>query len=312
MTTGVERALDALSGFVGTVEVGGPIGPWTSYRLGGPADVRIEAATPHDLALVSDAVAASGLPMLIVGRGSNMLVADAGFRGITLRLGEGFRWVECDATGEVRVGAGLALPTLAQRAAEAALSGLSFASAIPASVGGAIRMNAGAHGHEIGEVVSSVACWRLEQARTELVTGLEANFRYRGSSLPEDAIITSATLLLTPGNADEIRAAMDEAKAWRRATQPLNLPNGGSVFKNPPGDYAARLIDQHVGRGVAVGGARVSEVHANFIVAEAGASAEDVFRLIGVVRRTVEDNSGITLEPEIKLIGFDGSPWEER
>lgn len=310
MTTPVDLALASLVGFAGTVEVSGLIGPWTSYRLGGPADLRLEPTGVGDLALVSSAVEASQLPVLVVGRGSNMLVSDAGFRGIALRLGDGFRQIEFLEDGLLVAGAGVPLPTLAQRAAERGLGGLAFASAIPASVGGAIRMNAGAHGHEIGEFVTSIESWRVASARAERSTGREADFRYRGSSLPDDAVVVSATFQLAPQDPEDIRAAMEEAKSWRRATQPLNLPNGGSVFKNPPGDHAARLVETIVGKDRRVGGARVSDVHANFIVAEPDATADDVYRLIGQIQHEVAEATGITLEPEIKLIGFDGPPWE--
>lgn len=311
MSDPVTRALDALVGFAGTVEVAGLIGPWTSYRLGGPADVRVEAATPSDLRLLSEAVARSGLPTLIVGRGSNMLISDAGFRGIAIRLGEGFRWAQLEADGAVHAGAAIPLPTLSQRAAEMGLAGLSFAAAIPASLGGAIRMNAGAHDHEIGGVVASLEVWRLESSRGERLTGREADFGYRASSLPEDAIVTSATLALQPGVPEGIRAEMEEAKSWRRATQPLNLPNGGSVFKNPAGDHAARLIEATLGRGFRHGRAQISEIHANFIVAHPGARAAEVFELMGIVRASVYEAHGVWLELEIRLIGFDGTPGEE-
>jgi UDP-N-acetylmuramate dehydrogenase len=312
MPSAVELALDALSGFAGTVEVGAPIGPWTSYRLGGPADIRVEAVSLADLRLLTAAVEASRLPTLIVGRGSNMLVSDTGFRGIAIRLGDGFRWIDIQEGGTVSAGAGVPLPALAQRAAEAGLAGLAFAAAIPASLGGAVRMNAGAHHHEIGEVVDSIEIWRFDAARTERITGREANFRYRASSLPDDAIVTSAVLSLRPEDPGVVKEEMEAAKTWRRETQPLNMPNGGSVFKNPLPDHAARLIEEIVGKGERVGGAEVSQVHANFIVAHPGATAGDVFELMGRIRRRVAEASGIELEPEIKLIGFDGQPWEER
>lgn len=307
----IGRAAEILGRGTCLVEVGGSVAPWTSYRLGGPADLRVEARAPADLALVSEAVAETGLTVLVIGRGSNMLVADAGFRGIVLRLGDGFRWIDIvrgvdDAT--IRAGAGLPLPTLAQRALEESLDGLAFSTAIPASVGGAIRMNAGAHGHELGEVVVEIDLWRIEQARSEAVSGRDAGFRYRTTTLPADAVIVGATLRLRPGDPAAIRAAMEEAKAWRRATQPINLPNGGSVFVNPPDDHAASLIERVVGKGTRVGGARISEVHANFIVADPGATSSDVHELIGQIRRRVQGETGITLQPEIKLIGFDQEP----
>ncbi|MFP5224128.1 MAG: UDP-N-acetylmuramate dehydrogenase [Actinomycetota bacterium] len=312
MPRAVDLALDALGELTGAVEVGAPIGPWTSYRLGGPADIRVEAANLSDLRSVSAAIDASGMPVLIVGRGSNMLVSDAGFRGIAIRLGEGFRWIDIADGATLSAGAAAALPVLAQRAAEAGLAGLGFAAAIPASLGGAVRMNAGAHHHEIGEVVASIEIWRLGAARTERMTGRDADFRYRATSLPDDAIVTSATLSLRPEEPERIRQEMEVAKSWRRETQPLNMPNGGSVFKNPLPDHAARLIEEIVGKGERVGGAEISQVHANFIVAHPGARAQDVFELMGQIRNRVAEETGIELEPEIKLIGFDRQPWEDR
>lgn len=307
MSDPVAVAMDRLSGVEGEVIPGAPIAPWTSYRLGGPADLRVEIAQPAGLAALSHAAADSGLPVLIVGRGSNMLIADQGFRGIAVRLGEGFRWVDIDQeAGILRAGAGTPLPTVAARAAEAGLAGLSFAAAIPASVGGAVRMNAGAHGGEVGDVVSEVELWRLEHARSERVTGRDAGFSYRLSTLPDDSIVVWTSFRLAPGDPFDIREQMEQAKEQRRATQPLNLPNGGSVFKNPPGDHAARLIEEHVGKGTTIGGARISEVHANFIVAPSGASADDVLELIDLARRKVAEATGIELETEIKLIGFHG------
>jgi UDP-N-acetylmuramate dehydrogenase len=305
MSDSVAAALARLGSIAGEVLPGAAIGPWTSYRLGGPADVRVELDDPHDLATLSLAASESGLPILILGRGSNLLVSDDGFRGIAVRLGDGFRWAEVDhETRSIRAGAGIALPTLAQHAADAGLAGLAFASAIPASLGGAIRMNAGAHGSEIGDVVAEIDCWRLEAARAERFSGGDAGFAYRVSHLPGDAVIVSATMALRTEDTELIRGEMEAARAWRRRTQPLNLPNGGSVFKNPPGDHAARLIEEHVGKGTSVGAARISEVHANFIVASSGARARDVADLIALARRRVADATGIELDTEIKLIGF--------
>lgn len=305
MSGAVGIAMTVLEGIRGEVVAGAPIAPWTSYRLGGPADVRVELRDPADLVRLSEAARESGLPVLVVGRGSNLLVSDDGVRGIVVRLGEGFRWAEVDAAEAVaRAGAGLALPALAQQTADAGLDGLAFAAAIPASVGGAVRMNAGAHGAEIGDVVAEIECWRLELSRAERLSGRDAGFAYRVSRLPADAIVVSASFALRRSTPDRVRAEMEAAKAWRRRTQPLNLPNGGSVFKNPPGDHAARLIEAVVGKDVAIGGARISDVHANFIVAAPGARAADVAELIALVRRQVADATGIELETEIKLIGF--------
>lgn len=296
----------------GAITRGGPIGPLTSYRLGGPAGVLLEAASVADLEALSAAVAASAAPVLIVGRGSNMLVSDDGFPGIAVRLGGGFRWARVEDT-HVLAGAAMPLPSLATLAMHDSLRGIEFAVAIPASLGGAVRMNAGAHGHEIGDVVESVDVFSLAAGHERTIKSADAGFVYRDSALPPDSIVTRATLALAPGDPEAIVEAMNEAKEWRRTTQPLNMPNGGSVFKNPPGDYAARVVETVCGKGMAQGGARISEVHANFIVASPGATARDVYRLMRRIQRMVREQTGIELQPELKLIGRfeDGHPDED-
>ncbi|HVL33144.1 MAG TPA: UDP-N-acetylmuramate dehydrogenase [Actinomycetota bacterium] len=285
----------------GKVTRGGSIAGLTSYRLGGPAGVLFEPADRADLDALAEAVAASGQEILIVGRGSNMLVSDRGFPGIAVRLGAGFRWSRVNGA-TVEAGAAMPLPALATLAMHNRLRGLEFTVAIPASLGGAVRMNAGAHGHEMAEVLETVTLFSLDDASELIVRAEEAGFAYRASALPP-GIVIAAAMRLEVGEHDAIVEAMNEAKEWRRTTQPVNLPNGGSVFKNPPGDYAARLIDEVCGKGMAVGGARISEVHANFIVADDSARADDVYSLMQRIRRAVRDATGIELEPELKLIG---------
>ncbi|MFN2613685.1 MAG: UDP-N-acetylmuramate dehydrogenase [Actinomycetota bacterium] len=286
----------------GRVAQDAPLAALTSYRLGGPAGVLLEAAAEDDLAALADAVRATRLPVLVVGRGSNMLISDRGYEGIAVRLGAGFRWNRVEGT-RIHAGAAMPLPSLAMLALQNQLTGFEFSVAIPASLGGAVRMNAGAHGHEIAEVLDRARVFRIDTGATEQVTASDAGFSYRTSSLPASSIVTSASLLLRRGEPSAITALMDEAKEWRRSTQPINLPNGGSVFKNPPGDFAARLVDEVCGKGTAVGGARISDVHANFIVAEPTARASDVYRLIRMIQDRVRDATGVTLEPELKLIG---------
>jgi UDP-N-acetylmuramate dehydrogenase len=240
--------------------------------------------------------------MLVIGKGSNLLVSDQGFPGVVLRLGRSFRWA---ARGGDRLTAGAAmpLPALAGVALQHALAGLEFGVAIPASLGGSVRMNAGAHGHSLDEVVESVELFGLDDGGPRIIPAEDAGFRYRGSALGRDGVVIGATVRLRPGERTEIRQHMDEAREWRRATQPLAEPNCGSVFKNPPGDHAARLIEAAGAKGLSVGGARVSEKHANFIVAGPGATASDVYRLIESLRERVSDRFGIDLEPEVHVVG---------
>jgi hypothetical protein len=175
--------------------------------------------------------------------------------------------------------------------------------AIPATLGGAVRMNAGAHGHELSEVIEGVEVFRMLAGAPEAVEAAAAGFGYRRSGLPDDAVVTAARLRLRPRDRAEIRALMDEARAWRRRTQPLAEPNCGSVFKNPPSDHAARLLEAAGAKGMSVGGAAVSEKHANFIVAAPGTRAADVVALIRALQDLVASRFDVELEPEVHLVG---------
>lgn len=303
MTEAVERAAAVLEGRAhGRVERAAPVAPYTSYRLGGPAGVLVELATEADLHALAASLRDSGAELLVVGRGSNMLVSDRGFPGVVARLGAGFRWSRVEGS-RIEAGAAMPLPSLATVAMHNDLAGLEFAVAIPASLGGAVRMNAGAHGHEIGEVLETARVFLLDEDREAKVGRDDAGFAYRRSGLPPRSIVTAAALALVPGARGAIVEEMDAAKEWRRTTQPLNLPNGGSVFRNPPGDHAGRLIEVHCGKGMRVGGARVSEIHANFIVADPGATADDVYSLMRRIQRIVREDAGVELEPELRLVG---------
>jgi UDP-N-acetylmuramate dehydrogenase len=262
----------------------------------------LEPERESDLAATSLAVGETGIPFVVLGKGSNVLVADAGFRGLVVRLGRGYRWSAREAD-RLTAGGAMPLPALSGVALAHGLSGLEFGVAIPASLGGAVRMNAGAHGGELAEVVETVDVFGLGSGRAERIAGADAGFSYRRSSLPKDAVVIGATFRLRPGEPAEIRARMDEAREWRRMTQPLAEPNCGSVFKNPPGDHAARLIDRAGGKGLSVGGAAVSAKHANFIVTSEGARASDVLTLIREIQDLVMARSGIRLEPEVHLVG---------
>lgn len=285
-----------------------PMAPLTSFRIGGPAALYLEPESARDLVAAGRAVSETGLPVIVVGKGSNILVSDAGFDGLVLRLGKGFRWAARDGY-RLAAGGAMPLPALAGIALRHDLAGLEFGVAIPASLGGAVRMNAGAHGHEIAEVVERVETFRLRSGTTASVPVSEAGFAYRRSELPEDAVVTAATVALVPADATAIRGSMDDARDWRRRTQPLAEPNCGSVFKNPPGDHAAHLIEEAGLKGRSVGGASVSTKHANFIVAGPGARAADVVSLIGEVQELVERRSGLLLEAEVHLVGeFDHVP----
>ena len=278
------------------------LAPLTTFRIGGPAALFLEPEGERDLVAASVAIRETGIPVVVLGKGSNVLVADTGFQGLVLRLGRGYRWSARDGD-RLTAGAAMPLPALSGVALAHGLSGVEFGVAIPGSLGGAVRMNAGAHGGDMAGVVESVDLFDLGNGHADRITGGDAGFSYRRSSLPRDAVVIGATLRLRPAAAAEIRARMDEARAWRRRTQPLAEPNCGSVFKNPPGEHAARLIDEAGAKGLAVGGASVSRKHANFIITSEGARAGDVLSLIREVQRLVATRSGIELETEVHLVG---------
>jgi UDP-N-acetylmuramate dehydrogenase len=280
--------------------------PLTTFRIGGPAALYLEPESEADLRAASQALAASGLPHVVIGKGSNVLVSDHGFAGLVLRLGRAYRWAARDGE-RLAAGGSMPLPALAGVALRHGLTGLEFGVAIPATLGGSVKMNAGAHGGQMADVVLDVELFRLGQGETEHVDAREAGFSYRRSALPNDAVVTGATFRLHRGRAEDIRSSMDEARAWRRRTQPLAEPNCGSVFKNPSdGHAAARLIEEAGLKGTRVGGAQVSTKHANFIVAGRDATADDVRALIEAIRDEVGSRTGIVLEPEVQMIGgFD-------
>jgi UDP-N-acetylmuramate dehydrogenase len=299
-TVAAERLLRALLG--DRLRSAFPLAPLTSFRLGGPAGLYLEADSLDDLRAAGDAVRQTGVPFLVIGKGSNILVADEGFPGLVVRLGRSFRWAARDGV-RLSAGGAMPLPALAGVALSHRLGGLEFGVAIPASLGGSVRMNAGAHGRSLDEVVETVDVFDLVEGRVRAVPAAEAEFRYRGSTFPAETVVVAATLVLEAGDPDRIRTLMDEARAWRRATQPLAEPNCGSVFKNPEGDHAARLIEAVGGKELSLGGARVSEKHANFIVAGPGATAADVRRLIEALRERVRHRFDVDLEPEVRFVG---------
>jgi UDP-N-acetylmuramate dehydrogenase len=303
VSEGIRRAESILRAACGDrVRTHFRLAPLTSFRIGGPAALYLEPESDADLVAAGEAVREAGIPFVVLGKGSNVLVSDAGFAGLVLRLGRGYRWAAREGD-RLTAGGAMPLPALAGVALSHALAGLEFGVAIPASFGGAVRMNAGAHGHELAEVLESVEVFELLAGGTRRIASADAGFSYRRSELPADAVVVGSTVALEPGEPSEIRALMDEAREWRRRTQPLAEPNCGSVFKNPPGDHAARLIEEAGGKDLAVGGASVSAKHANFIVASAGASAADVVALIRSIQEVVEASSGIRLEPEVHLVG---------
>jgi UDP-N-acetylmuramate dehydrogenase len=274
----------------------------TTLRVGGAARVLVVAERDGDLTAVGRIGREHGLPLAVIGRGSNLLVADAGWPGIAVQLGRGFRGLEFDGA-RVRAGAAEPLPVLAVRIADAGYAGFAWACAVPGSLGGAVRMNAGAHGGDMARHLVEVEVVRLASGVRETWPLAALGLSYRHSQLPDDAVVVQATMHLERGDAAEIRAEIDGIRAWRRTHQPLNEPNCGSVFTNPPGGSAGALIDAAGLKGTVVGGARVSERHANFIVTRPGATAADVHTLIEVVIARVREHAGVELVPEVAHLG---------
>ena len=290
------------------LRTGFPLAPLTTFRIGGPAALYLEPEDDSDFVAVGHALRETGIPWVVIGKGSNILVADDGYPGLVIRLGRAFRWAARDGD-RVHGGGAMPLPAMSNVALAHGLSGLEFGVAIPATVGGAVRMNAGAHDHSMDEAVESIDLVVLPDVERSTIPAAAAGFRYRHSSLPDGSVVVGVTVKLGPGEPGKIRARMDEARAWRRATQPLAEPNCGSVFTNPEGDHAARLVESAGAKGLAVGAARVSEKHANFIVADPGATAADVRGLIAEVRRRVVDRFGVELETEVRFVGdFEDRP----
>jgi UDP-N-acetylmuramate dehydrogenase len=281
------------------------LAPLTSFRIGGPAALYLEPENEEDLAAAAEATRSTDLPWFVIGKGSNVLIADAGFPGLALRLGRGFRWASRDGE-RLHAGAAMPLPALTNVALAHGLSGMEFGVAIPGSVGGAVRMNAGAHGRAMVDALEAIDLYSLLEARRTVLSADEARFEYRRSSLPPGSVIVGCRVLLRRADPGGIRRVMDEAREYRRATQPLAEPNCGSVFKNPPVDHAGRLVEAVGGKEMSVGGAAVSGKHANFIVTGSGATATDVRRLIGTIQDRVQDRFGVHLEPEVQFVGdFD-------
>lgn len=280
------------------------LAPLTTYKLGGPADLFVEAETPATLEKVARAMVEEPRPLLVLGRGSNLLVADAGFRGVVVRLGSGFAGLSIDPSGVVEAGGSLSLPLLARSASREGRGGLEWCVGVPGSVGGAVRQNAGCFGHEIVDVLLDADVVGLAGRGLHRRSAQELDLSYRHSNLAPDEVVISARFTTVPVDPDQAAEEMRRITRWRRDHQPGGTLNAGSVFKNPPERAAGAIIDDLGLKGFAVGPVRVSPRHANFIEARAGATAEDVRRLIEAVRARVQEETGRELEPEIQFVGF--------
>jgi UDP-N-acetylmuramate dehydrogenase len=285
------------------VEKDEPLAKHTSFRIGGPARRMAFPRTGEQLVLLMSFAAACGADPLVIGNGTNLLVADEGLDRLVINTRDLAHMEIDEEKHEVCAGAGVPLVKLANFACRYGLTGLEFAHGIPGSVGGAVCMNAGAYGGEMKQVITEVTVLFPEEGVRRL-TAEEMDFSYRHSLLSDhpEAVVLSARFRLTPGDEGEIRAKMEELMARRKASQPLEWPSAGSTFKRPAGYYAGMLIEQSGLKGTAVGGARVSEKHAGFVINTGGATCADVMELIARVQDTVYREHGVRLEPEVRII----------
>ncbi len=281
-----------------------PLAHWTSLRVGGPADLFVRIESRAELVAVAERCRAHGAPLVVVGGGFNLLARDGGFRGVVAKL-TGLRELELRDDGSVFAEAGVTHAQLARFCADHGRAGLEFAVGIPGTVGGWIAMNAGIHAREMKDVVLEVELYDPATGALETRARAALAFRYRATALPPGAVVVAARFRTEPGAKAEIREAQKQLLAQRRATQPVDQPSCGSVFKNPPGDYAGRLIEAAGLKGAQAGGARVSELHANFIVTSANARAADVLALIARAQDEVRKRFGVELEPEVRTLGDD-------
>jgi UDP-N-acetylmuramate dehydrogenase len=279
-----------------------PLAPYTSWRIGGPADALLVVETTDELAAVLRLVAKRKLPWFVLGSGSNLLVGDGGIRGIVVRLAGDFAKLDAVDEGSqvvVRAGASSSLSLLVGQAASRGAIGVDGLAGIPGSAGGALRMNAGTD-REIGEFVREVWVQTPSKPEPHAVT---PQYFYRHTTLARDAIVSSVTLAFERGDPVAVRERLQQRLVRRKQTQPLQFPNAGSCFRNPPGDKAGRLIEAAGAKGWSEGGAQVSELHANFILNRGDATAADVAGLLARVRRSVVEQFGIELELEVHFVG---------
>jgi len=286
-----------------------PLASYTTLRVGGPARALVTVHSEAGLTHVATVAAELGLAWFVLGRGSNLLVSDEGWPGVAVRLGRGLRGIDIDGL-QVRCGGAAPLPTVAVQTAEAGLAGFAWGCAVPGTIGGGVRMNAGAHGADMSDAVVEVRVFDATTRTVAVWPSERLAFAYRLSALPASAVVTSVLLALRPGSSDELLAEIDRIRAWRRTHQPLNRPSCGSVFTNPPGLSAGALIESAGLKGARVGGAEVSDLHANFIVTRPGATASDVWRLIQHVRAEVARHSGVELDPEVVRLSADDPTGE--
>ena len=290
-----------------------PMGAQTTYRVGGAAALLVTVESIEEVeALAASIDQFDEAPLMVLGQGSNTLVSDAGFAGVVVQLGAGFNYQHVDGS-RVSLGGASPLPVAARRVAAMGRAGFEWAVGVPGSVGGAVRMNAGGHGSEMGESLVEASVFSLSRRRIATRTTPSLELGYRHSNIGPREVVIEASLDLADGDPVTSKARISEIVSWRREHQPGGQ-NAGSVFVNPPGDHAARLVEACGLKGHRLGGAEVSPKHANFIQADADAPARDVIALMALVRDRVAEEYGVRLHTEIRLVGFEddfGLPGEE-
>lgn len=297
--TGNLRAL--MPDLRGRLAANAPMADITWFRVGGPAQILFAPADEADLSYFLKLLP-DNVPINVVGLGSNLLVRDGGVPGIVIRLGRGFGEISVEPNSTLRVGTAVPDVKVARAAAEAGIAGLAFYRGIPGSIGGALRMNAGAHGRETKDVLTSARALDLD-GNVHVLSLADMDFTYRHCAVQDGWIFTQATFKGTPGDPAAITKEMDDVAEYREKNQPIKERTGGSTFKNPPGHSAWKLIDDAGCRGFRVGGAKVSEMHCNFLINDAQATGENVEQLGETVRARVKAKSGVTLNWEIIRLG---------
>lgn len=303
MTHTIEQALVGIAG-AGSVLADEPMSAHTTFRVGGPADYFVSPASAEQVRGVIACCKDAGIEYFVMGRGSNLLVADAGLRGVVVRLGDSFSDVELREDGSVTAQAGASNARIAHAAQQAGFAGFEFAAGIPGTIGGAAIMNAGAYDGELKQVARSVSCL-TPVGEAVMLNAAQAQWGYRHSMMAGAGyIVLSVDLQLSPGDPEAIRERMVELARRRADKQPLDLPSAGSTFKRPKGHFAGKLIQDAGMQGHTVGAAQVSLKHAGFVVNRGGATASDIRQVIEDVQERVFDRFGVRLEPEVRMWGF--------
>lgn len=280
-----------------------PMKEYTSFKAGGKAALLVKPYSANELSYALSVLKNGDIPHMVIGNGTNLLVKDTGYNGVLIKIGEGFQ--EISVSGDrIEAGAGASLYAVANEACIASLTGFEFASGIPGTIGGAVFMNAGAYDGEISQILESAEILSADGTRIFTMTKDDLNLSYRSSILQNTGdILLKANFRLTGGDQNEISDRMKELAIRRNEKQPLDYPSAGSFFKRPKGHFAGKLIQDAGLRGLTVGGAQVSALHAGFIINTGTATASDIINLMEIVRATVYEESGVLLEPEVRIIG---------